>query len=120
MLKSILSKIFRSKKESNNNQTPIEDEQIPKKKKSPFKIGDRVISRSNQDIPLMIGTVTGFDNFENPRNDDFPIVKCEKTNKEYICLSILRPYSEQLLKELEGKNPKEQWNYLAKPCNQKL
>ena len=85
-----------------------------KKRENPFNIGDRVICRSNQDDPLLIGTISYFEDFDNPKNDDFPVVKCEKCGKEYICMSIVKPYSDELLQELNKMSYKEQWNYLAK------
>ena len=79
-----------------------------------LKTGDRVIVRSNEDDPLLIGTIIDFENFDNPKNDWFPVVQDEQTDKPFTCLGIVNPYSEQLLTELENLTPKEQWNKLAK------
>ena len=78
-----------------------------------LKTGDKVISRSNEDEPLKIGTIIDFENFDNPKNDWFPVIIDEK-GQQFVCLSIVKLYSEELLKELESLTPKEQWNLLAK------
>ncbi len=77
-------------------------------------IGDKVIVRSNEDDPLLIGHITSFTDFGNPKNDLCPIVEDEETKEEFICMGIVKPYSEGLLKELEPLTPKEQWNLLSK------
>ena len=79
-----------------------------------LKINDRVIVRSNEDDPLLIGHINRFEDFGNPKNSLCPVVKCEKTEKEYVCMGITKPYSDELIETLKPLTPKEQWNYLAK------
>jgi len=79
-----------------------------------LKTGDRVIVRSNEDCTLLIGTIIDFENFGNPRNEFFPVVIEEETGKLFVCLGIVKPYSDELIKELEPLTPKEQWNKLSK------
>ncbi len=74
-----------------------------------IKISDKVIVRSNEDDPLIIGEVVRF--LES--HSSIPIVKSIETGKEYICMGIVKLYSKELLAELKPLTPKEQWNKLA-------
>ena len=94
----------------------MKSEYTRKKKFNSLKINDKVIVRSNGNDPLIIGNIIRFEDFNNPRNKDFPVVKCEKTKKDYVCFGIVKPYSEDLLKKLSRIKPREQWNYLLKNC----
>ena len=79
-------------------------------------VGNKVIVRSNNDDPLMIGTITGFEmgGKTTPSNHDIPYIKSDEDGKIYMCMGLVFYYSEDLLKEiLNIPTPKEQWNYLA-------
>ena len=76
--------------------------------------GDRVIVRSNEDEPLWFGEYLG-DTEVGTGGSMLPMVRSEKDGKEYMVMGIMRKYSEELLKELEGMSPKEQWNHLCYP-----
>ena len=77
-----------------------------------FEIGDRVIIRSNEDEPLMIGEYLGEQ--EIGLKSSLPLVKSERDRRTYMVGGIVRIYSEELLRELEKMSPKNQWNYLSK------
>jgi len=78
-----------------------------------FDIGDRVIVRSNEPDPLMIGEYLG--DQESGGGSLIPLVRSESDKKTYLVLGIIRKYSDELMAELEGMNPKEQWNHLCHP-----
>ena len=75
------------------------------------KVGDKVIVRSNEDNPLMIGTLVRFESF-GQSNTRLPIIE-DQDEKEWLCMGIIKLYSEELLAELEPMTPKEQWNHLS-------
>lgn len=77
-------------------------------------IGKRVIVRSNEDAPLIIGKVVRYETFDGKAFKPLPIVVSEADKKEYICMGIVVEYSNELFNQLENMNPKEQWNFLRK------
>lgn len=85
-----------------------------------LKKGMKVLSRSNEPDPLMIGEIIGFETLNGKYNcdDAFPIVRDYKDGKEYISMTILIPYSDELFNKLEGLEPIEQYNYLIFPHGQ--
>lgn len=77
-----------------------------------FKLGDKVIGRSNECDPLLIGEIIEFWDNDGKWTSCIPYVKESGTDKILGCMGILRHYDEELLKELEPLKPLEQWNYL--------
>ena len=78
-----------------------------------LQIGDRVIVRSNEDAPLMIGEYIGDQEFG--QGSKLPLIKSESDGKTYFVGGIVRKYSEELMGKLSSMDPKEQWNYLCYP-----
>lgn len=76
--------------------------------------GDRVMVRSNDDEPLMIGTIIDFDSCNNTSKEFLPIVVDEKTDKPYICFGMVLPYQQSIAEALEKLTPKQQWDWLNK------
>lgn len=76
--------------------------------------GDRVMVRSNNDEPLMIGTIIDFDTCNFASKEFLPIVMDEKTDKEYICFGMVLPYQQSMAEQLEKLTPKQQWDFLDK------
>jgi hypothetical protein len=76
-----------------------------------IKVKDKVIVRSNNEEDLIIGTVSYF---ENLHGKNVAVVKDDKTNKHLLCMSIVIPYSDDILNTLKTMNNKEQWDFLAK------
>lgn len=74
-------------------------------------IGARVIARSNEDVPLGIGTLVGFQEVSQA-NNKLPVVLFESDSKEYLCLGAVIPYNEKILAEIKDLKPKEQWERL--------
>lgn len=76
--------------------------------------GHRVIVRSNEDEPLIIGTVIDFENFGNSRNNDFPVVADENSEKILVCCGICITYTDFIFNWLSPMTPKQQWDSLSK------
>lgn len=76
-----------------------------------FKRGDRVIVVDNEDSQYFVATVMGYKEVGR-MGSTLPVIK-DDDGVVYVSMSILRPYSENLVKELDLLNPIEQWNYLA-------
>lgn len=78
-----------------------------------YKIGDKVICRSNEPDPLFIGVITEFWNNEGKWKKALPVVLDKETNKSITFAGIMRPYSKELHNHLLKMKPLVQWNYLA-------
>jgi hypothetical protein len=74
-------------------------------------VGTKVISRTNEDEPLIVGVVR-----EDARKTincrSFVPVIVREDGTEVMSLGITVPYSPQLLRQLERMSPKQQWEYL--------
>lgn len=79
--------------------------------------GKRVIVRSNEDVPLLIGKVIRYEDFDGKAFEPIPVVVSEEDEREYLCMGIVVEYSDKLFNELEGMKPKEQWEFLQKKRN---
>ena len=110
-IKSVI-KERKAKKAEKEMFTP--DEIIKKyrdnRQKINYPIGSKVISRSNENEPYKIGIIKDYQNMSKGSNM-FPIVEID--GKEYLCMSIIRHYSETLCRILDKLTYKEQWNILA-------
>ena len=131
MFKKILGKIFkpRNRKEEdekreatltklNQSLYPSDNlkvvyEEITKHtiKDVTYKLGDKVICRSNECDPLTIGVIVEFWDNGGKWGNPIPQVKDENGDIWGI-MGALRPYSEELMTTLEPMRPLEQWNYL--------
>jgi len=100
----------------------IEDRQKPKKvdpyeiKKEYeidghlFKLGDYVICRSNECDPLLLGEIVEFWDNEGKWSNCIPYVK-DVEGKVWGVMGKIKPYSTELMDDLRGLRPLEQWNY---------
>jgi hypothetical protein len=78
-----------------------------------MEIGTRVIVRSNEGGPLIIGKVIG-DASEHGLKSNAPVVRVEDTDEELICFGIVVPYHKNLFDSLQSlKDPKEQWDFMV-------
>lgn len=75
-----------------------------------FNLGDKVICRSNECDPLLIGEIVEFWDNDGKWSTCIPQVKGEN-GEIYGVMGIMRHYSEELMEELEPLRPLEQWNY---------
>lgn len=78
----------------------------------PYKIGDKVIVRSNEPEPYIIGTLIRYEEIGRDLSQ-IEIVKCSETSDEYWCGGIIKLYSKELKETLDKMPFIEQWNYLA-------
>jgi len=77
-----------------------------------LKIGQRVIVRSNEDEPLLIGKIVGFDDFGGKSASSFPIVEHEGDGTHYVVMGIVRLWSKETEEFLQQFTPQEQWDLL--------
>ena len=79
-----------------------------------LKIGDKVISKSNEPDMYNIGYITGFYERSTKTQKDFPIIRHIDDNEEYVTLWAYEPYSETVVEILNKLTPMEQWVYMLK------
>ena len=72
-------------------------------------VGTRVIVRSNEDEPIKGGILV---RYEQIHSATIPVVQFEDDGKLYMCMGIVRPYSDELMTTLFPMTPKEQWDHL--------
>jgi hypothetical protein len=78
---------------------------------SPYHLNQRVVVKSANNKPYWIGHVTDVDAVENCVK---PVPKVrDAEGKEWICMGIVRDYSDSLVGALDKLNPIEQWNVMA-------
>lgn len=75
----------------------------------PNYVGEKVIVRSNEDEPALVGTLTRWEDF--PGGSKMPVVEIE--GKGFLVMGVLLPYHEGLLALLNSMAPKDSWE-LAK------
>ena len=78
-----------------------------------FKLGDRVICRSNECDPLIVGEIVEFWDNNGKWSNCIPQVKDEITGKIWGIMGIIKPYTDELVKILMPLRPLEQWNYFV-------
>lgn len=76
-----------------------------------YKLGDKVICRSNECDPLLIGTLVEFWDNDGKWSTCIPQVK-DEDGKVWGHMGIIKPYSDELFGVLQPMRPLEQWNYL--------
>lgn len=118
---NIFKKIFGKKSKNGNKMAPP----IPYKQNDfsvietyetdgvTYTLGDRVICRSNEPDPLLIGEIVEFWDNDGKWSDCIPQVRSESDGLIYGIMGIIKPYSEGLMNELSGLRPLEQWNYFV-------
>ncbi len=77
-----------------------------------YKLGDKVIARSNECDPLTIGIIVEFWNNNGKWDNCIPQIKDEVDGTIWSHMGQLKPYSDELLEILKPMRPLEQWNYL--------
>lgn len=78
-----------------------------------FKVGDKVICRSNEPYPLMVGKIIEFWDNQGKWEQTIPVVRNNRTGKKFNVHGIVRPYSQELMDTLRTMKPLEQWNYFV-------
>ena len=77
-----------------------------------FKLGDKVLTKSNECDPYMVGEIVEFWNNNGKWENCIPQVK-DKDGKIWGIMGVIRPYSKKLEKEIKKLKPLEQWNYFV-------
>lgn len=78
-----------------------------------YKIGDRIICRSNEPGNLDVGVLIGFDNNEGKWSNSIPMYKSDITGKSYLGMGIIRHFSKSLVELLNTMSDLEQYNFLS-------
>lgn len=77
-----------------------------------FNTGDKVIVRSNEEEPVLIGKFQ----FYSSECHGVPVVMVGTEN--LYCMALVYPYSDELLKTLQDMGGKEGWHWLVEQKNQ--
>ena len=77
-----------------------------------YKLGDKVIGRSNDCDPLLVGNIVEFWDNNNRWSRCIPQIK-DDNNKIWGFNGIIRPHSKKLVDTLSKMKPLEQWNYFV-------
>lgn len=77
-----------------------------------FKLGDKVICRSNECDPLMVGIIVEFWDNHGKWDNCIPQVKDDSNGKTWGVMGHIKHYSDELMYILKPMKPLEQWNYL--------
>ena len=80
-------------------------------------LGSRVMVRTNEPEPLMIGKVVKFEDMGH--STLIHVIQDEATGEKFLCCGVILPYNKGLEDYLNTLDPKEQWN-LMKEFTQKF
>lgn len=112
--KESFAKIILDKKNQGKNKTkkykPKESVEI---QGNVLKIGDKVICRSNEPYPIMVGKIVEFWDNEGKWENVVPVVRNNRNGKKFNVHGVVRPYSHELMDILRPMKPLEQWNYFV-------
>ena len=106
--KPLVDVISKNKKKEHNELTEYTYRGVDGEFK--FKLGDKVICRSNEADPLMVGELISLWNNEGKWSKTIPYIKDEQ-GEIWGIMGVMRPYSDELYEELSKLKPLEQWNY---------
>jgi hypothetical protein len=102
-----------SDKKNNKTQKKPKSKESAEIQGNLLKIGDKVICRSNEPYPIMVGKIIEFWDNEGKWETVVPVVKNNRTGKKFNVHGIVKPYSEELMDTLRPMKPLEQWNYFV-------
>jgi hypothetical protein len=71
-------------------------------------LSTKVIARSNEDEPLVVGELVGFSRLGGTH-----LPEVESGGKTYIYMGVVVPFSEELFEMLSKVDPKRQWEILS-------
>lgn len=77
-----------------------------------YKLGDRVICRTNECNPLMVGTIIEWWDNNGKWSSAIPQIKDELDGKVWSHMGTIVHYTDELFNTLKPMRPLEQWNYL--------
>jgi hypothetical protein len=126
MFKKLYNKFFNNRKRPKNTIEKFEKALRPDKgisvvyeeitehtiKGVVYKLGDRVLCRSNECDPLMIATIVEWWDNNGKWTDPIPQVKDELDGKVWTHMGTIVHHTDELEAILKPMRPLEQWNYL--------
>jgi len=77
-----------------------------------FKLGDKVLTKSNECDTYVVGKIVSFYNNSGKWAEPVPYVESDKGYVSSV-VGVLKPYSEQLENSIKNLKPLEQWNYFV-------
>jgi hypothetical protein len=77
-----------------------------------FKLGDKVLTKSNECDPYMVGEIVEFWNNNGKWSNCIPYVK-DLEGKVWGVMGIIKHYSTELENEIKNLRPLEQYNYFV-------
>jgi|AntAceMinimDraft_18_1070375.scaffolds.fasta_scaffold313309_2 hypothetical protein len=77
-----------------------------------FKLQDKVICRSNECGPLLVGCISSFWDNDGKWSNCIPQILCDNGSGIWGVMGHIKPYTEELMETLTPMRPLEQWNYL--------
>jgi hypothetical protein len=77
-----------------------------------YHLGDKVIARSNECDPLVVGEIVEFWNNDGKWSNCIPQIKDDLDGTVWSHMGTVVHYTDELFKILEPMRPLEQWNYL--------
>jgi hypothetical protein len=112
---SFLKYLFSFKKKTPSlPNIPFEDVTEMERHGIIYKIGDKVICKSNEPDEYFVGIIVEFWTNKGKFSNPTPIVKDLETMKDWMVMGIVIHYNEELTKILDDLLPIEQYNYLIK------
>jgi hypothetical protein len=75
------------------------------------KLGDKVVCRSNEPTPILVGEIVEFWDNNGKWDSCIPQIK-DKNGEIWGVMGIIKPYTDELLETLLPMRALEQWNYL--------
>jgi len=77
-----------------------------------FKLGDKVLTKSNECDTYVVGKIVSFYNNSGKWDNPIPYVE---SNKGYVMsvMGIMKPYTKELENSIKILKPLEQWNYFV-------
>lgn len=111
--KEAFAKIVLEQKKNNNKTKKYKPKENCEVQGNLLKVGDKVICRSNEPYPIMVGKIVEFWDNEGKWEQPVPVVRNSRTGKKFNVHGIVRPYSQELMDTLRPMKPLEQWNYFV-------
>jgi hypothetical protein len=77
-----------------------------------YKLGDKVICRSNECDPLMVGSIIEWWDNNGKWTNPIPQIKDDLDGQVWTHMGTIVHYTDELFNTLKPMRPLEQWNYL--------
>lgn len=111
--KEAFAKVVLDKKNKGNKTKKYKPKETCEIQGHTFKLGDKVICRSNEPYPLMVGKIVEFWDNQGKWTQTVPVVRNNRNGKKFNVHGVVKPYSDELMDTLRPMKPLEQWNYFV-------